>query len=335
MAEEKKDDKQEELIEIVDLTEQKDDKGDTRMGRGREDGDDSSNIEGETEEQGRERRRQERRDKKERQRRAIARSKTEINFLEKRNEELERRLMNLERQTAGTQVMSIDAQLQQVDAQIETARQIRARAIDANNGTDAVEAENIERGLHNRRARLLQAREGAGRAIEERGQGQPDQQRPKMPPPEVMAHAKQFIEDHPWYNPQGGDEDSMIVMAVDAAVRREGFDPATDDYWDELRDRVEKRLPHKFEEGGSRSRASEDDDDQDERPARRNSSGGPRLPRGGNNDRGTGNGKVFALSAQRKQAMIDAGVWDDPQLRNKYIKKYMEWDKENVSTSRR
>lgn len=37
------------------------------------------------------------------------------------------------------------------------------------------------------------------------------------------------------------------------------------------------------------------------------------------------------ISPERKQAMIDANVWDDAKLREKYIRKYMEYDKANGS----
>jgi hypothetical protein len=34
------------------------------------------------------------------------------------------------------------------------------------------------------------------------------------------------------------------------------------------------------------------------------------------------------ISAERKEAMIEAGVWDDPVLRNKYLKSYSDYDKQ-------
>jgi hypothetical protein len=34
------------------------------------------------------------------------------------------------------------------------------------------------------------------------------------------------------------------------------------------------------------------------------------------------------ISPERKEAMIEAGVWEDPVLRNKYLKSYATYDKE-------
>jgi hypothetical protein len=35
------------------------------------------------------------------------------------------------------------------------------------------------------------------------------------------------------------------------------------------------------------------------------------------------------VSPERKSALVVAGVWDDPVLRNKYLKRYAEYDRNN------
>jgi hypothetical protein len=37
------------------------------------------------------------------------------------------------------------------------------------------------------------------------------------------------------------------------------------------------------------------------------------------------------ISPERKQALIDAGVWDNADLRQRYIKRYAEYDRNNSS----
>ena len=39
--------------------------------------------------------------------------------------------------------------------------------------------------------------------------------------------------------------------------------------------------------------------------------------------------KEVYISPERKQALIEAGVWDDPVLRQKYVKRYAEYDRQN------
>jgi hypothetical protein len=60
-----------------------------------------------------------------------------------------------------------------------------------------------------------------------------------------------------------------------------------------------------------------------------------RKPRGGP---AVGSGREHApvstrreiyISPERKQALVDAGVWEDPVLRMKYVKRYAEYDRSN------
>ena len=39
--------------------------------------------------------------------------------------------------------------------------------------------------------------------------------------------------------------------------------------------------------------------------------------------------KEVYISPERKEALIEAGVWDDPVLRAKYVKRYSEYDRLN------
>ena len=135
-------------------------------------------------------------------------------------------------------------------------------------------------------------------------------------------YAKQFIESNKWYDPQGRNEDSAIVMAIDQALAKDGYDPRTEDYWNELERRAARRLPERF---GKQSRERDDDyGDKQERKPR----GGPAVG-SGREYAPTSTRKEIYLSPDRKQALIDAGVWDDPVLRMRYAKRYAEYDKAN------
>jgi len=35
------------------------------------------------------------------------------------------------------------------------------------------------------------------------------------------------------------------------------------------------------------------------------------------------------ISPERKDAMVEAGVWDDPELRQRYLKQYATYDAEH------
>jgi hypothetical protein len=128
-----------------------------------------------------------------------------------------------------------------------------------------------------------------------------------------MQYAREFIKENPWYDAQGRDEESAIVLAIDTALAKDGFNPQTEEYWDELRARSARRLPERFGK---------------ESPQSRSPRGGPAISSGRDNGSSSTSGEFF-LSRERKQALIEAGVWDDKKLRDKYARRYMEYDKAN------
>jgi hypothetical protein len=255
----------------------------------------------------RERRRLEKLERKKRRDEAIGRDKLELSFLRNRNDDLERRLTAQEQRAVQQDLSSVDASIQQAMNEARMAEQVIAKAVAAGNGEDVTQAMRYRDQAFakaNHLASVKQQREQSARVAPVQNDTGID--------PAVIEHAKDFMEDAPWYKPDGSDEESAIVLAIDAALMREGFDPKSDDYWDELRKRSARRLPERFE-----------------------SKGNNRAPRGGP---AVGSGREHApqstrtevyISPERKQALIDAGVWDDPVLRQKYVKRYAAYDKAN------
>jgi len=135
-----------------------------------------------------------------------------------------------------------------------------------------------------------------------------------------MRHAQEFLAENKWYDAQGRDEDSAIVLAIDQGLMRDGYNPQSEDYWDELRTRAARRLPERFE------KAAKGDSAREERSPR----GGPSISSGREHAPSSTRKEVY-ISPERKQALVDAGVWDDPQLRQRYVKRYAEYDKQNRS----
>lgn len=302
-------------------------------GHGSEGSDDrrAKRVEGdsgeETPEQIRERRREEKRQRRERREAAIRRNNLEMEFLRKRNDDLERRINGVVQQVGAQQQYTLDQAITKVDQDIKLAEQVLAGAIAGSNGEDAAKALRVRDALTQRKAELNYARMQREQMAAQREQPQAQPETASVPPA-VLKHAQRFVNEHDWYDPSGGNEESAIMLAIDAQLVREGFDPSDADYWVELRKRGERRLPDKFKRKASRD-VDADDDDEDDVPQRR-PRGGPPVgsgrdrPSGGNSGR-----REVYISPERKQALIDAGVWDDPVLRAKYVKKYAEYDKNN------
>ena len=259
----------------------------------------------------RERRRQEKLERKTRRDEAIRRDKLEMDFLRKRNDDLERRLTLQEQRSVQVDLNTIDTEIARARQEKDMAERVIAKAVAAGNGEDVAQA--------------LKYRDDAAQREQQLTWQKQQRMAVKSQPtedgldPRVKRLANQFMANNKWYNPAGEDEDSAIVIALDQTLAREGFDPATPDYWDELTDRVRRRLPEKF------SAQTRDDP-----PPPRTPRGGPSVGSGRDQNAPAGTrSREFYISPERKQALIEAGVWDDPVLRARYVKKYAEYDKNN------
>lgn len=255
----------------------------------------------------RERRRAEKADRKARREQAISRDKLELDFLRQQNDQLERRLAAQEQRTAQTDLASLDEQIRRAANEAAMAERVIAKAVEAGNGNDVAQA--------------MRYRDQAIARAQQLNQIKAQATAPRPVEPQIdnmtLHYAKQFIEDHPWYDAQGRDEDSAIVLAIDQGLVRDGFNPQSEEYWAELRKRVGRRFPERAAREPKESA-----------PARRAARGGPAVGSGREHAPSSTRTEVY-ISPERKQALVDAGVWDDPVLRQKYVKRYMEYDRAN------
>ena len=264
----------------------------------------------------RERRRLEKIERKKRREEAISRDKLELSFLRKRNDDLERRLGSVEQRTHQADLSQFDVQINAARNEAEMAERVIAKAVAVGNGDDVTQAMRY-------RDQALQKAQQLAFAKQQAAQQTPAKQDNGLD--DMSAHyAKEFIQENPWYDLKGQDEDSAVVLAIDGALHREGFKPNTEEYWDELRDRVARRLPERFKQTGSDREPQRQQSQQPQRQTR----GGPSIGSGREHAPTSTRTEVY-INPERKQAMIDAGVWDDPTLRMKYVKRYAEYDRNN------
>lgn len=295
------------------------DEDDERVGHGEDDEEDDGD--------GKSTKRESRKARRERQRRARQRNEVELNFLRQQNEQLEKKLSELGTRVDRTEAGSLDQRITSIQSQLKVADQVFARAVKAGDEEDIEQATGIRDRLKETLGRLNGAKQEMSRRSEE------SEQEPQVDS-RLVFHASRWMRTNNWYDPQGSDRDSKRVAAIDDRLVKEGYDPRSPEYWEELTDRVREALPHKF----SDRRNARDDDDLDESDdresrgkARRGS--GPRFSTGGR-ERPLKKNEVY-INPERKQALIDAGVWDDPVLRTKYLKRYKEYDQERKTSSGR
>lgn len=251
----------------------------------------------------REARREQRKTRKRSQQYARDKTREEMQWLIEQNKMLEQRLKSVEDHALTAQKGSLDQDYQ--------------RALYTVQATEAALAKAIEIGEGSRVPELLRQRD---RALAEAAQINRAKQTVAAPPvpmnsTEVAQRAAKWASENSWFNANGSDPDSMVAKAVDSSLIAEGFDPASKRYWKELNRRLAERLPHRFDEDGEASY-------NEPKAGRR----GP--PVGGSRDITPGKRQVY-VSPERVQALKDAGIWDDPQRREKILKMYSAYDREN------
>jgi hypothetical protein len=213
----------------------------------------------------------------------------------------------------------LDSRLATELATADQMDKVFGAAITAKNGDDARRAAQLRDeakqrawNIHNEKQAILQQanqRDNAPQAVP------------------YQAKAIDFLKDKQWYNPQAGDEDSLVVEALDKALSKQ-MNPNDPNYWDTLDKKVRARLPHRFQQS-QRDDSNDDDGEDDSDPApRQQSRRGP--PTGGSSrDRSGGNPRQYVLPAEMVSAMKEAGHWDDPKTRQRVAKRYIDGLKNN------
>jgi hypothetical protein len=253
----------------------------------------------------REARREERRLKKELAKQREVSAKHKISALEKRNEELARRLAAVENTAASYQFAQIDKAIEDEATRVEYAKMKMVQAAQANDVN--AQMEYLEQ-LTDAKDRLKQAEYYKKQQLE--SAKAPKQNVPNEAAEEVQRQAKAWSKKNSWFDPQARDTDSRIAKVIDQELATEGWDPSDPEYWDELDSRLSARLPHRYTAKGGNTRR-----------------GGPTASSRVAST--TAKPGTITLSRDRVNAIKDAGAWDDVEKRNKMIRAYAQYDRQN------
>jgi hypothetical protein len=258
----------------------------------------------------REARREERRLKKQIHREKARESNTLISALKKQNEHLAERLAVIEKKTSGAELARVDKAIEDAGVQLEYAKMKLQESVSASDGQGAIQAQEM---LYDAKQKMEALSNIKRQATHYNSQ---PKQNISVPDPIVQKYVTDWMEENPWYDPTGKNEESQITQVIDKKLTEEGYDPSSPDYWDELTYRVKKRLPEMS------NRAYNDSSVRNQRPrsvvtsSGRESSASPK-------------GNQYVLTPDRVSAMKEAGVWDNPDSRKRATQRYMEWDRQN------
>jgi hypothetical protein len=283
---------------------------DERLSKTEEDHpDDESASDGETAEEAearRERNRQRRKDNKERRKDYIDSLRREIAARDEILARQAERLDAIERRSQSADLAMVDSELQKVGDAYNYYKQAHSDAVTNKDGAAATDAQEKMFAAMRRAEQLNTIKEASKRQTAN----------PAAQPldPRLKAHAEEWMDRNKWYSPNGEDDDSELIRTLDRRLHQAGWDPTTPEYWQELDERVKKYLPHRTNMNYNRGQ----------------SSSRPRTPvaSSGREGASTQSSGGYKLSADRVQALKDAGMWDDPAQRAKMIKRYQELDKQ-------
>ena len=249
----------------------------------------------------REARRNRRRAKKDYIKRTNEEKDAKLQLLERQNRELTERLSVVERKTHGADLARFEKAIEDEEYRFQYARQKMQEATDNSDGAAFTKAQELWYDSRRKLEAMRDYKERATRA---------STQETAPANPKLIRLANSWMERNSWYDPESGDEDTQIAKVVDNRLVAEGWDPSTPDYWEELDNRLQKRLPHRY----TRS--------QDEHSSRRS----PRSFVTGSSRESVGRagGNEFVLEPEQVRAMKEAGFWDDPEKRNRMIKRYAQ-----------
>ena len=255
-------------------------------------------------------RREERQLKKQIHKAKASESNHLITALKRQNEQMADRLAVLEKRTAGSDLARIDKAIEDGHLKLQYAKLKIKEATEMANGAALADAQ--EQWYESRRQ--VEALE----ALKKKVVSEPQHKNvPQAPDPMLKRHAGDWMARNDWFDPEGGDTDSQVATKIDESLVKEGWDPKSSEYWEELDNRLSKYLPHRY------------NTEQDDRSSNRR----PRsvVTSSGRESRATTKSNEFYLSPDRVRAIKDAGRWDNLTERNKMIRRYAEYDRMNRS----
>ncbi len=272
-----------------------DDDGDERLGDSEDDSDDEIVS----------RNRIKRQKRREVRQRAKEHADRELALLREQNDTLLRRVSAIEGNTLASNVNALDHRIAQAQADVKQAESIIARAVEAGNGDDVATAMRLRDEAQYEAQQLWQHKQQVEQVRQQHANPGPD--------PRVVNYAKEWMDANPWYDPRGRDEDSAITKVIDNQLASEGYNPKDADYWHELTRRVASRI-------------GDDEAETRSSPSKRRA-----PPTGTTREHApVSTKKEIYVTPERKQAMIDAGIWDDVPRRNQMLKAYQAYDKSSA-----
>ncbi|NDD53648.1 hypothetical protein EBZ39_07180 [bacterium] len=236
--------------------------------------------------------------------------RTELQFLRRQVAEMAEKMAVQERKSLASDFARLDKAIDDQRSRINFAKHKIAEATNSQDGELLASAQEMWFESRRNLEMLEAAKKRASQQQESPAQTAAD--------PVLQRHASEWMARNSWYNPADNNPDVKVALTIDQALAEEGWDPRTADYWDELDNRLQRYLPHRYtEQAGGKSA---------QRRPRNVVTGSGRESM---SNSGSGGRNTFTLSPEQVRAMKDAGFWDDPDKRAKMIRRYAQEARQN------
>ena len=171
----------------------------------------------------------------------------EIEKLRSEVENLRGSVKTREQELATSLKTNIDSSQGQINSRIEQAREIFKQAADSGD-TDRMLAAQEEMSKAYAESMVVQQQQKAWEEYNARleAAGQTAEQHVPQQQQEYDPKAVAWASKNPWF----GQDQIMTAaaLAADAELKSEGYDPADDDFYEEIDQRLRSQFPHKYED---------------------------------------------------------------------------------------
>jgi len=178
-------------------------------------------------------------------REVVASSQAEIAALRQQLGQLAGMVGHTMQGQVGVALQTVEGQIGAAQQALQLADAELGRAVESQNGQRFIEVQQLRDEamrrvmlLGGQRQRLIQEAQGSG---QQAPQPQRQQSGRPAPDPKAVKLSQVFMDRHEWFDPNGTDEDSTLVKAIDETLEVEGYNPSTPMYWRELERRVKRR----------------------------------------------------------------------------------------------
>lgn len=211
-------------------------------------------------------------------------------------EQFERRLAEVDGRLSGINKAEVDKALNDTASIFAQAERDSLAAFNEGDGMKHLRALQTMKDADDRFKQLRGVKEQLDRA---------PQHQQAAPQSHSIAKYKadEWMHRNMWYNAENGDYDSEIAKAISADLVKDKYDPASNDFWNELDNRLSKYMPDKF--------ADDEDDEEEEAPVQKQKKRStPPVNKASGRSDVTGK-KTITLPTSLINMYKANGIWDD------------------------